>query len=232
MHQKLVNKVALFAVGSSSWQGGIQYITNFLAGLNIIARNQDSKITVLLFKTNHQHFVNLDEFTFVNVDFIDINTDIPEVGLMHRIYNYARFRLFKLNYSPRVIDFLKLQNVEFVFPLALPKSAGLNAAGWVADFQHRHFPNIISAEFTQKAENWIRDELKFSSKIVLSSETCKKDCYELFPGYIQKIVVMPFAVYISRSFFNDELLVQTRVKYDIKHPFFYYFKFVCSYEKP
>ena len=220
MHQKLINKVALFAVGGSSWQGGIQYITNFLAGLNIIARNQDSNITVLLFKANHQHFVNIDEFTFVNIDFIDLNTDIPQVGLIHRIHNYARFRLFKLNYSPRVIDFLKSQKVEFVFPLSLPISSGLNSAGWVADFQHRNFPKIISAEFTQKAENWISAELKFSSKIVLSSETCRKDCYKFFPGYLHKIVVMPFAVYISKSFFTNELLVQTRVKYDLKQPFF------------
>jgi len=33
----VIKKVALIAVGSSSWQGGIQYIINFIAGLNVLA---------------------------------------------------------------------------------------------------------------------------------------------------------------------------------------------------
>lgn len=215
----MIKKIALFAVGSSSWQGGIQYIVNFIAGLNILAKKQNAQIHVLLIKSSYQQFESFEEFTFLKIEFVDLNKDIPQVNILYRIQNFAKFKLLKLNYSPRLIDFLKSRKVEFVFPAALPSSTGLNSAGWVADFQHRNFPNIISSKFTEKAEKWITNELMNSAKIVLSSEFCQKDCEQFFPKYLDKTVVMPFAVYLRKSLLNNVLLKQTRLKYKLNEPF-------------
>lgn len=219
-NQILVEKVALFGVGSSSWQGGIQYVINFIAGLNFIAQKQDSNIHVLIVKSCEQNFDGLDEFSFLDIEFVDIENGIPKARLIKKIYNFVKFKLLNLNYSPRLIEFLKSQKVDFVFPASLPISTGLNSAGWVADFQHRNFPNVIDEGFTKKAEKWIFDELKYSSKVVLSSKYCQNDCERFFPQYLHKTVVMPFAVYLKKSLFNVDSLKRTIDKYKINQPFF------------
>ncbi len=220
MKNNPIKKIAVIGVGSATWQGGIQYIINFIAGLNKIAERQGFNIEIILIKTTNQRFDNLHEFPFLQFKIVDKNIDLPQVNIFQKVINYAKYKIFKLNYSPRVINFLKKEQVAFVYPMALPKSTGLNSAGWVADFQHRNFPDSIDQSFTKQAEGWINSEFKFSSKVVLSSEFCKKDCAIFFPEYLNKTVVMPFAVHISESYFKPEFLTDTQIKYDITKPFF------------
>ena len=220
MKNKLIKKVALIAVGSASWQGGIQYIINFIAGVNALAEKQEHKIEVLLIKESYQEIINLDEFPFLRIKILDKNKGIPKVNIFQKAINFISFKIYKYNYSPRLINFLKSEKVDFVYPMALPLSTGLNAAGWVADFQHRNFPDIINQNFTKQAEVWIQSELKNSCKVVLSSEFCKSDCLKFFPEYYDKTVVMPFAVHISKKLFKSEFLVDTEIKYQIEKPFF------------
>jgi glycosyltransferase involved in cell wall biosynthesis len=220
MKDNPIRKIAVIGVGSATWQGGIQYIINFIAGLNKLAERQGFVIEVILIKTTNQNFDNLKEFPFLQFKVVDKNMDIPQVNFFQKIINYAKYKMYKLNYSPKIINYLKQEQVEFVYPMALPKSSGLNAAGWVADFQHRNFPDTIDHNFTKQAEGWINSEFKFSNKVVLSSEFCKKDCSKFFPEYVYKTVVMPFAVHISDSFFKPEFLTHTKIKYDITKPFF------------
>jgi glycosyltransferase involved in cell wall biosynthesis len=214
-----IKKIAVIAVGSASWQGGIQYIINFIAGVNALAEKQEHKIEILLIKESHQEINNLDEFPFLKIIVLDKYKGIPQVNFFQKAVNFTIFKLFKLNYSPRLINFLKLEKVDFVYPMALPLSTGLNAAGWVADFQHRNFPDVINQNFTKQAEVWIESEFKNSSKVVLSSNFCKSDCSKFFPDYLSKTVVMPFAVHISKKLFNSKFLVDTQKKYEFTNPF-------------
>lgn len=226
MSNMIIKKVALFAVGGSGWQGGIQYITNLIAGFNRLAQIQNCPIQILLLKNENQHF-NLNTFVYLDIKLVDINKDIPKVWLLKRVANYINYKLFRLNYNTRIISFLQKEKIDFVYPLALPKTVALNSAGWVADFQHRNFPNCISAEFTKQAEKWVFDELAHSNKVVLSSEFCKSDCAKFYPQFLNKTIVMPFLVHISETFLTNENLKHTKEKYQINKPFFLISNLFC-----
>jgi len=175
---------------------------------------------LILIKSNYQHFDCLDEFPFLKIEVIDKDKGLPELNFFKKLTFLWKIKLLKHKYSPRLINFLKLRKVEFVYPIALPNTLGLNSAGWVADFQHRNFPNVINSEFTDRAENWITSELTYSSKVVLSSEFCKNDCQQFFPEFLNKTIVMPFAVYLKKALLDSDKLKLTLLKYNIQHPFF------------
>jgi glycosyltransferase involved in cell wall biosynthesis len=207
-------KIALMAVGDSSWQGGIQYITNIINALNSI--KEEGELEIHLLKWETQVFNDLQKFDRHTIVIHSIEKIIPSFTLRNRIYWFIQRRFFN-RINPRYENYFIEQKFDFVYPALLSDCGGrLNSAAWIADFQYHHFPTGHSEETTKQAKVTIRGIANDAKKIVLSSHFCERDAYLLFPQTKGKSFVMPFAVYIDKLHLQEQYLEEARNKYGIQ----------------
>jgi glycosyltransferase involved in cell wall biosynthesis len=212
-----IKKIALMAVGDSAWQGGIQYVVNIINALDVIAESKSLEIH--LFKSNAQHFSDLNNFKKIGLTVHSIEAVIPAFTFGNRLrWFLQRALLGRIN--PRYENYLLKEKFDYVFPATLSDCGGrLNAGAWIADFQYHHFPEGHSAEVTRQAEKTIGFIAKNTNKIILSSLFCENDSFKLFPETRCKTHVMPFSVYINKDHLNAESLPKVRNIYGIEGSF-------------
>jgi len=214
---KQIRKIALMAVGDEAWIGGIQYITNILHGLN--EAGGQHQLEVYVFKGSSQKLYNLDDFTNIRIEIVEIEDTLPPFSIVNRIYWLLERKLMGRVY-PRLENYLLKQQFDYVYPATLSDCGGrLNAGSWIADFQYHNFPDGHSKETTIEAERQISFIAHKMRKVVLSSHWCESDCYKLFPETKGKAHVMPFTVYINERSLHFRDFDSIRQKYGIEGPF-------------
>jgi glycosyltransferase involved in cell wall biosynthesis len=202
--------VALFGVGDSAWQGGIQYISNIIHALDAIAAER--KVEVHLFKSAHQEFPDLKSIVNLPFQIHLVNEAFEPFTLLNRVRWFLQRKL-NGRIIPRFENYFIENEFDFVFPARLSDCNNkLNVGSWIADFQYHHFPDGANPETTRNAERVIGDIATNAKKVVLSSEFCEKDCLNLFPITKGKTFVMPFAVHIDQRklLFSDFDLIRRK----------------------
>jgi glycosyltransferase involved in cell wall biosynthesis len=214
---KQIRKIALFAVGDDGWQGGIQYITNVLNGLNAVG--DQHKLEVHLFRHSAQNFPDLPKFTRISIQPHNIEEELPGWDIKNRAYWFAQ-RKFGKRINPRLENYLLHHQFDYAFPVTLSACGGqLNSGSWIADFQYHHFPNGASKKVIQSAKDTISNIAHNTDKIILSSQYCADDCVSLFPVSKGKTHVMPFAVYIDESLLGFTDFESLQKKYSLPSSF-------------
>ena len=212
-----IKKIALFAVGDDGWQGGIQYITNVLNGLNAIG--DQHSLEVHLFRHSAQNFSDLHKFNRISILPHNIEEVLPGWSLGNRAFWFAQRKL-KKRLNPRIENYLLANHFDYAFPVTLSDCSGqLNSGSWIADFQYHHFPNGASQKVIQAAKDTISNITHNTGKIILSSKYCEEDCVSLFPVSKGKTHVMPFAVYIDESLFEFSDFGSLLKKYSLPRSF-------------
>ena len=209
---KPIKKIALLAVGDSSWQGGIQYIINIIRAIDQVS--EKGAVEVHLFKNERQIF---PEFNLQNIQLTTLLVDdiLNPFSLVNRVIWFFQ-RKVKGRINPRYENYLLKSKFDFVFPALLSDCGGrLNSAAWIADFQYHHFPDGHNKETTIQAEKTIGAIARTAKKIVFSSNFCERDADKLFPQTVGKSFVMPFAVYIPPAHLQSTYLQIARDKYQI-----------------
>lgn len=212
-----IKKIALMAVGDSAWQGGIQYIINIINALDAVVDNKS--LEVHLFKSNTQHFSDLNNFKKIRLTVHSIEEVIPAFTFGNRLRWFLQRVLFG-RINPRYENYLLKEKFDYVFPATLSDCSGrLNAGAWIADFQYHHFPDGHGQATSREAEKTISFIAHNTCKIILSSQYCAKDALQLFPVTKGKAHVMSFTVYINKEHFRMEHLRLVRDKYQIEGPY-------------
>jgi glycosyltransferase involved in cell wall biosynthesis len=212
-----IKKIALLAVGDDAWQGGIQYITNIINALNVTA--VEHGVEVHLFCHSAQNFPELPKFNSIKVVAHNTEDEFEHFSLSNRMKWFAQ-RKWMGRINPRIENLMLKHGFDYVFPATLSNCGGqLNVGAWIADFQYHHFPDGASAEVTRNAAKVIGQITKQADKIILSSNYCEKDCFELFPISKGKTHVMPFAVFIDKTVFDYSAFEEVREKYSLPQQF-------------
>lgn len=209
---KDIKKIALFGLGGVNWIGGTQYITNIIDALDSISEEQP--VEIHLIKSSRQNFAEINKFQKNKIIIEDFDTIFPSWSFTNRLKWYLQRKYMNRIY-PRSENFFMDNNFDFVFPYTCSDCNGkLNAGSWIADFQYHYYPEGASKDFTDSAYSEISFTAKNSSKIVLSSKACEKDCNTLFPETKGKTFAMPFTVYIDEQLleFRDFSLLTSKYK--------------------
>jgi len=213
-----ISKIALFAVGDSAWQGGIQYITNIIGALDAIS--QDRVIEVHLFKKDTQQFNSLEIINNLKLHIHDLSEMEVDNSFLEKGKRFFQRKIFK-RLNPRYENYFIKNNFDFVYPAVLSDCNGkLNVGSWIADFQYYYFPNGHTQEITKKAEKTISFIAHKMPKVVFSSNSCLKQAETLFPMTKGKSFALPFAVSISKSFFENINFEEIKKIYNIKENYF------------
>jgi glycosyltransferase involved in cell wall biosynthesis len=71
-------------------------------------------------------------------------------------------------------------------------SSALRTVGWIPDFQHLHLGNLYSEEQKQLLNGAHRKLARCSSRMLFSSQDCRRDFVEHFPAFAEKARVASF----------------------------------------
>ncbi len=96
----------------------------------------------------------------------------------------------------------------------------LPVIAWLPDFQHRRLPGMFARRAWLQRELGFRAQIAAASAIMLSSESARDDCEELYPASAGRTSVIPFAVEPDDQAYmvsEDDV----RARYAISGPYFY-----------
>lgn len=196
-----IKKIALIAVGSEGWTGGIHYNMNILNALNII----HAKVEVHIYKLESQQLPSVENFKNISIQIHKYEELFEPKTLYNRTKGFIKRKFFKYR-NPRVEEYFLRNNFDYIFPEHLSDYKGkLNIGSWIADFQYHNYPDGASETVIAYASRTIKDIALNAPKIILSSNVCEKECHELFPTSIGRTFVMPFAVYVNPKLITDNL---------------------------
>jgi glycosyltransferase involved in cell wall biosynthesis len=98
---------------------------------------------------------------------------------------------------------LKRNGVDLIFGATLPYSYGtIPTLSWIYDFQHIHMPEMFSSQERLERDRLFLRTAKVSTRIVVTSESVKKDFQNFAPQYADKARVVRTAPHIAESFYS------------------------------
>jgi len=201
----VITTIAFTSFGGEIWTGGSQYLVNLLTVLNSLDKDQRPK-TVLVLENEKEIGSRLQKL----VDDVLISPINLHSGFISR--QLARGKLAQL-LSKSGVDYI-FSGVHYgaLFPIPL--------LGWIPDFQHKRLPDMFSTEEIISRDVGYMNIVKFARKVVLSSESAKRDYAEYYPSAVKKVAVAPFMVAPPENMWADNP-VKICKEYDLPEKFFY-----------
>lgn len=200
--------------------GGVYYIRNMLFGLLQNKSIMDEIHIFLLIDRELQ-----SEFS----DFLDYKEITifykGEYKLPYRFYlkvrSYYYNHLRKMNAQKDLLAVVDKYAIDIIYPMCFRDDI-YRAKGimWIPDLQHIHYPEFFPGNKLETRDNAYRYLAEKHVKMILSSQSVKKD-YELtYPQYIDNVFVVPFVSAIKESIINDNRIDECRQKYHIAGKYF------------
>ena len=183
-------RLAFTLFGDDSWTGGLNYLRNLFSA---IAELPHRAVEPVLFVAPGTPGAALDALT----PFLG---QVPVVveGWRNSRANRVR-RLFQgaiLQCDYVSLAAFRAQRIDAVFQndawygLRFP----LPTLVWIADFQHRHLPEMFSRYRRMKRDLGYAVLCRSASRVMVSSEDARRDCESFFTGAQSRVAVVPFAV--------------------------------------
>lgn len=154
-----------------SWMGGIIYIINIVKTLNFLDDEEKPEIT-LLYKPELSRF--LDEFDYPYLKAVEY--DYPSL-----IKGNIKSWLLRRNLFIEKV--LKEHTLDVIYPLQdypVRTRTGVKLISWSADFQHKHYPEFFSRKQILGRDTRVKNALRNSDHLVLSSHDAHKDLKKFF----------------------------------------------------
>lgn len=209
-------RVAFPVFGGKAWTGGLNYLVNLFSAL---AESAPGAITPVVFAGTDQ-----DEQELASL--------LPYLGqppLRSPLWNKGSWP-----YRVRLIRGLLLQRdiaaeqvfrqigVDLVFQHADLYGArfGIPTLAWIADFQHRHLPQMFSRANALRRELAYHVMARSSTQILVSSQDARQDCAHFYPASAKRIAVLPFTC-APAQLLDNAALQAIRGKYQLPEKFFY-----------
>lgn len=178
-------RLGMAAVGGRHWMGGANYVRNLAAAVRAV--QPETPLTWICGEP--------------------LLEDWRDVEPRWTVRNPTRFeRLFRRQKS-KLRRVLETACVNFLYPLtydneynlglSFPLSPALGScawAGWIPDFQHRHLPELFSAEELRRRDVNMERLAREAPRVVLSSRDALADFARFFPAYAAKGTLLTFRV--------------------------------------
>jgi len=208
--------VAFTAFIGDGWTGGLNYWRNLFSAL---AELPGRPVTPVLFRSPETPLSALRELT----------PFLPEPPVL--VPGWAgdaasrRRRLWHsavLQSDHVSLQAFREQRIDVVFwhaawyGLRFP----LPMLAWIADFQHRHLPQMFSRSTRVKRDLGYFAMSRCADQMMLSSEDARRDCERFYPASRGKTFVLPFAVRLDPEVLRTDL-AEVRHRYGLPDRFFY-----------
>jgi glycosyltransferase involved in cell wall biosynthesis len=181
-----MKRIAFNLLGRPGWQAGFVYLTNLFHALQMANQTEEFFPLVIL----------------------------PEDGSMPQelkefFHEWIRFPAFKRLTVPWFLDqtakkifrydfnrcrFLSRHQIRLIAFGEAPQGSKIPWLYWLPDFQHIHLPEMFSKEEYEGRNHYFMRRAKAATRIVLLSESVKRDYQSFAPSYAYKArVIVPIS---------------------------------------
>jgi len=194
------------------WVGGYELLKSFI---KCLTRDKKNNIKSYVFSKNLNPLLiqELNQLKDVPIIPIKKNNDILQ-KILYRI----KKNVTRKDYVDLLLDEYKI-DVLIGHQLCRKQKKILTIA-WHHDFQHERYPNFFSARDRSKRRSDTGISAKLSDKIIVATNSVKKDFEKFMPEYINKVRVVTPVVDVSSFIYNQDPLSICR-KYRINNKFIY-----------
>jgi glycosyltransferase involved in cell wall biosynthesis len=206
-----VIRVGFISQGSGqTWLGGTHYFQNII---NAITSGPGTRLEAVIF-CGHQgehSFGTCPDVPVIRARILDIGT-VPFI---------IRMAVRKIAGHDILLE--RLLKKHGVSVLSHSGSLGMNSPiptiGWIADFQHKYYPDFFSRDELEERDRSFRLLCRECSCIILSSQAARSDAERFFPEYAGKYRVLHF---VAGTMDLKDLppFELVREKYQIGTPYF------------
>ena len=185
--------------------GSAGYIRNVAAAFHQ-ARQTHSRLRISLIHSEPLPSDLLSQFRVFCDDIIDESVCGPVGSLKNRLrWRAGRHGLFGRE-NQRFIDFIRSLGVTFLYPYGEIASIddGFRSAAWIYDFQHLHLPHFFNSDQLRHRDMTFRSIAEGSQRVVLSSESARRDFAAAFPAFESKTRIVQFATMPEPSWLTGD----------------------------
>jgi glycosyltransferase involved in cell wall biosynthesis len=172
-------------IEKTPWTGGLNYLKSLVLATNSVAEANGARILIV---TNLGNSDNLKS-SFPNNTILESKW-LGKIG-PHRILRELHRRLS--GNDTVFSQYLRRQGIDVLShgpPLGL--GAAVPSITWIPDFQHIHLPNYFSKDVLDEREKNLRRACRDATRIVLSSESTRRDFSKIAPLSVEKASVLRF----------------------------------------
>lgn len=220
-------KIAFYSMGDRSWFAGGVYLKNLIYAIHY-TYGTDIKACILTKDTSCYQLKELREQSDEILLLPDFSTS-PRWTLswfidtfMLRVFPYKiSNEMKKAKETMRNEYFLKQHGVDVLFGSAIQdRYRKIPTLSWIWDFQHNYLPEMFNPGDSVYINKLFLKTAKVSSRLIVMSETVKKDFEKFLPEYLDKVKVIPPAIYIPESIYktNSNFIVDF---YNLPEKFIY-----------
>jgi glycosyltransferase involved in cell wall biosynthesis len=209
-------KVAFCLNHGLEWTGGIHYLANLFSALAELPGRPVEPILFTSLQTDDRVLRPLIPFLSTP----PIKSELWTKGTSSRRTRIASSLILQRDYlAERAfrdagIDLVFQNSAWYGFRFPLPSLT------WMADFQHRHLPEMFSYPAYWKRELSYQALTLSADKIVVSSQDAKTDCERFYPVSKGKIEALPFAVRVNPDLWSQQP-EHVRKKYNLPDKFIF-----------
>lgn len=186
--------------GSLDWMGGVSYFSNLINALDLYCSETIAPVLILRpFEKNNI----TDELSTVK-QIILPRDDITKTEARAALINeYARSHSIDLiSHSPPLNDLVDIPTL-----------------GWIPDFQHLRLSNMFSQEEVSERNANFKDTIRYSTRVILSSEAAKQDLLNFMAPIKKPIDILRFR---SNIFLQTPApWPEVSAKYQIEGPYLF-----------
>jgi glycosyltransferase involved in cell wall biosynthesis len=190
-------RIAFSLIGAAGWTGGSHYLKNLLQTLH--EASVDSLETVMF--SSRKRVSEIEPLTpYLSGKVLNDNFTVWSPGW------FARQIARKVLDRDIVVErLMKRRGVDAVFHAGVFGTRfSLPCVNWIADFQHLHMPEMFSKRELKVRNRLFLDLARMCRRLVVSSESVRKDFEFFAPDYRDRVDVLPFVAHIQESVFNSD----------------------------
>jgi hypothetical protein len=189
-----VTKIAFHLLENGSWQAGITYLLNLLRALREI---DDKNRNLYLLLSEREKSVPKEI-----MELVDERLAYPEYKRWSASWVLDRGVKRALRRDLNADFYLKRHGVDLIAFGEAPQGSKTPWLSWLPDFQHIHLPEMFSPEECEKRNDSFMRIAENSTRVVLLSESVKRDFESFVPPYARKALVVRPASYISPTVYE------------------------------
>jgi glycosyltransferase involved in cell wall biosynthesis len=170
-------QIGLFLKTFLGWQGGREYARNLLLSLRAWEQEREpGAFKIHLLAPASLSEASVEEFQ-------------PLADAVERLPTDLKRR------PQAFFKELDARRIDFAFPLHNPTLGRVRTADCIFDFQHRHLAHLFPDQENRDRDRSFTRILKYSEKVVVSSQTSRQDLNTFFPGFDPLVRVLPFSTF-------------------------------------
>jgi len=182
-------------MGGEKWQAGITYLKVLLHALS---QHHRKDVTVCLLASGNMSD-GLEELNQIADEVLPMSAFRKRTVL--RGINLVMKRALQRDWLGG--SFLKQHKIDVVFGLCMQyRYNTIPTLSFVFDFQHVHMPEMFSLRERLWRDLTFFQTARLSTRIVVMTETVKRDFEVIFPKYAYKVRVLKTASYIPQSIYE------------------------------